>query len=315
MRSADKAVIFDIKHYAIHDGPGIRTTVFLKGCPQKCEWCANPESQYVSPEVLYDKNRCTLCHECSNVCLHDAISFMSGRRRYDRKRCQGCGLCVKACSSEAIELCGYTVDVETLWEQIKDDRAFWDRSGGGVTLSGGEPLLQPEFAKQFLAYCQCQYVHTAIETCGHVPEKNIEEVLQYVNLVIFDFKVEDTVTHERITGVPNQQIKKHLLKLLESGRDVLVRMPLIPGCNDSPDNIHKIGEFLEKAKPGTFFEILPYHRLGENKYTRLGREYALSGVKTPDDEQLDSVFVMLSQFDLEVSIGRNNEVNQQTNSV
>jgi pyruvate formate lyase activating enzyme len=154
MPETEKAVVFDIKHYAIHDGPGIRTTVFLKGCPLKCQWCSNPESQNADPEVLYNKDNCTLCRECARVCPNAAIEFESGHRRHDLERCAGCGLCVRACLYDAVELCGYEIDVKTLWEQIKADRAFWDRSGGGVTLSGGEPLIQQQFVRAFLSYCQ-----------------------------------------------------------------------------------------------------------------------------------------------------------------
>ncbi|MDJ0984145.1 MAG: glycyl-radical enzyme activating protein [Desulfobacterales bacterium] len=302
MPQTDTALIFDIKHYAIHDGPGIRTTVFMKGCPLRCRWCANPESQHAHPEVLYNWDHCTLCRECEQACPNAAVEFESDRRRYHPQRCTGCGLCARVCLSDAVELCGYTIDVKTLWQQIKADRAFWDRSGGGVTLSGGEPLLQREFASVFLSHCQIRRVHTAIETCGHAPEAHFDALLSHVDLVIFDFKVEDTAAHKRYTAVSNHRIKNNLLKLLKSNKDVLVRLPLIPGYNDSPGMIRKTGEFLAKTRAGLPVEVLPYHRLGANKYAHLGRPYALSEVKTPDDFQLKAVADSLSGFDLDLKL-------------
>ena len=307
MPETEKAVVFDIKHYAIHDGPGIRTTVFLKGCPLKCQWCSNPESQNADPEVLYNKDNCTLCRECARVCPNAAIEFESGHRRHDLERCAGCGLCVRACLYDAVELCGYEIDVETLWEQIKADRAFWDRSGGGVTLSGGEPLIQQQFVRAFLSYCQNRHVHTAIETCGYVSESHFDAMLPHVDLVIFDFKIEDSGAHERYTAASNQRIKKNLLNLLKSNKDVLVRLPLIPGYNDSPAMIKKTGEFLAKARKGLPVEVLPYHRLGERKYAQLGRQYGLSEVKTPDDTRLKAVADSLGGFDLDLKLDRGHQ--------
>jgi pyruvate formate lyase activating enzyme len=308
MSGTDKGVLFDIKRYAIHDGPGIRTSLFLKGCQLRCEWCANPESQYASPEVLYNREDCTLCGECATVCPDAAIEFKAGRRLHDRMRCTGCGLCVQACPSGAMELCGFTVDVQTLWEQIKDDRLFWDRSGGGVTLSGGEPLLQHLFAQAFLSYCQGRYVHTAIETCGHVPKSHFDAILPHVDFVIFDLKLEDSGAHERYTGVSNRCIKNNLSNILKSDKDILVRMPLVPGCNDSPEAIKRIGEFIATNRKGAQLEILPYHRLGEGKYARLDREYTLSGIKTPNNQQLKDVANVLSEFDLDLMVGLKDQI-------
>lgn len=298
MPAANGGVVFDIKHYAIHDGPGIRTTVFLKGCPLKCLWCANPESQHAAPEILFDQEKCSLCRECSHACPQGVISFLADHRVHDRKRCEGCGVCIQACSSEAIELCGYGVDVKTLWEKIEDDRAFWDRSGGGVTLSGGEPLLQHAFVSDFLALCQRRYVHTAIETSGFVSQALFEKVLPHVDLVIFDIKTNHPDTHKECTGVSNDGILSNLKKLLSSPKDVLVRIPLIPGLNDAPQDLEAIGKLLSEARSQVNLEVLPYHRLGEKKYEKLALTYGLKRVQPPTTNQLAQAINIFKRYDI-----------------
>ena len=303
MIKKDQGIIFDIKHYAIHDGPGIRTTVFLKGCPLRCQWCANPESQQLTPEIMFDETLCQQCQACAVVCPNNAIEFKDNYRLYDRTACSACGQCARVCTFDAVELCGYSIDIPDLWKQIKDDRAFWDRSGGGVTLSGGEPLVQHDFAQDFLSLCQEKYVHTAIETCGHVPESHFKRVLAVVDLVIFDFKLENTERHKAVIGTSNQRIKNNLLQLLGSDKEALIRMPLIPGCNDTLEQVRNICLFLEKARKGVSFEILPYHRLGEKKYVRLGRSYELSGTCPPNAAQLKKIATVVDKFDLDWKVG------------
>lgn len=295
-----EAMIFDVKHYAIHDGPGIRTTIFFKGCPLRCLWCANPESQATGPEVFYAQSHCTLCGECAKVCPNGAIQMDGETRTYDRCQCGGCGRCVQVCPSDALELCGTVVDERSLWERIKDDRAFWDHSGGGVTLSGGEPLIQYEFVSQFLSRCKDNYVHTAIETCGHVPESNLREVLPHVDLFIFDFKAEDAALHKRLIGTSNHRIKTNLATILSKPVDILIRMPLIPGLNDAPAALRAVGGFLAKARPGVRFELLGYHRLGISKYDRLGKPYTLTDVEAVSAKRLDEVKAHLKDFDLTI---------------
>jgi len=297
-----QSMIFDIKHYAIHDGPGIRTTVFLKGCPLRCQWCANPESQCDKPEIMFDKSQCQKCKACANACPNSAISFKDNHRVYNRSACSGCGQCVAVCPFDAVELCGYPIDAAALWNQIKDDRAFWDRSGGGVTLSGGEPLVQYEFATQFLALCRGLHVHTAIETCGHVRESDFKKALPAADLIIFDFKLDNPERHKAVIGTSNILIKKNLKTLLESNKEALIRIPLIPGYNDMLEEISKICSFIETFRPGAFVEILPYHRLGEKKYGRLGRDYALSGVLPPNQGQIEKIKQNLFEFDLNFKI-------------
>lgn len=298
MESGTQGVIFDIKHYAIHDGPGIRTTVFLKGCPLKCRWCANPESQAISPEILFDQDRCTLCGECIRACPGGNIREDGGRRMVDRQKCSGCGRCVEVCVNDAIELSGFSIDLPTLWEKIRDDRVFWERSGGGVTLSGGEPLLQQDFAGEFLDLCRRNGVHTAMETCGQVSETVFARILPLVNLVIMDLKLVDSDRHRTAAGVPNDLIIRNLATLLKSPKDVLVRMPLIPGINNAPGDLKAVGDFLGRARPGVRFELLPYHRLGKKKYEKLGQNFPLNTIAPPTEHQVREALDILSRYHL-----------------
>lgn len=300
MAKKDQGMIFDIKHYAIHDGPGIRTTVFLKGCSLRCHWCANPESQLSGPELMFDDTLCRKCRACANICPNGAVEFIDNHRLFIRSRCLGCGQCVEACKFEALKMCGYLIDAHTLWEQVKDDRIFWDRSGGGVTLSGGEPLLQHEFAQQFLSLCREHHVHTAIETCGHVPESQFASVLSFADLIIFDFKLENSELHQESTGFHNTLIKNNLDHALKSNTNVLVRMPLIRDYNDMPEELKRLARFIEKRRPGVGFEMLPYHRLGEKKYERLGRQYKLENIEAVSPRELQMAKEGLKDFDIKL---------------
>ena len=279
----ESGLIFDVKRYAIHDGPGIRTTVFLKGCPLECIWCDNPESQRFEPEVAFFAGECVSCGHCVTACPSGAVAFRKGRRSLDRSRCRGCGECARACPRGAVRLMGRRVEPEELFKEIVVDRPFWDRSGGGVTLSGGEPLAQPEFSRALLEVCRRARVHTAIETSGYAPAEHLRHVAAGADLVIYDLKAIDDELHHRLTGRRNQLVKDNLLVLLETGVEVLVRVPLVPGCNDSRTDLEALGAFLEAARPGIRVEPLAYHRLGEAKYPRLGREYALEGMATPGE--------------------------------
>ena len=293
-----EGMIFDIKHYAIHDGPGIRTTVFLKGCPLSCQWCANPESQKLSPEVMFDESLCVQCGACVNICPHNAIEFSGNQRLYHRSICTGCGKCARACVFDAVELCGYPISVRTLWDRIKDDRAFWDQSNGGVTLSGGEPLLQSGFAGEFLRWCQDHKVHTAIETCGQVSEDAFSRILSLVDFVIFDYKLANSAKHKKYVGKSNEMITKNLLTLLKSSKEILIRMPLVPGINDAPEDLRKIGDLLSRAKPGVKLELLSYHQLGQGKYRKLGMDYLMKNVTSPTSDQVQVALGVLAQYNL-----------------
>lgn len=292
--------IFDIKRYAIHDGPGIRTTVFFKGCPIRCHWCANPESQTFKPELTYIKTECIGCGICQQECPNDAISLINHEPVVDTAKCDICGRCAESCPGEALQVMGRAVTINGLYKEIATDRPFWDRSGGGVTLSGGEPLAQFDFVLAFLKGCKDRHVSTAIETCLHITWEKIEAVLPFVDHVICDLKIMNSKHHKTYTGVFNNLIKNNIKALLKSNTDVLVRMPLIPGVNDDRDNLEAMGTFLEVCRKGIRMELLPYHRLGESKYQRMKKEYKMAHVLPPSADEMDRAKKVLKTFNIHV---------------
>ena len=251
-----KANIFDIQRNSFVDGPGIRTTVFFKGCNLHCQWCHNPESQSFEKQMLFYKEKCTGCGKCREVCPSHLV------------KCNFCGKCEIYCPSNARKICGkeYTSD-EVLAEVIKD-KAFYDNSNGGVTFSGGECMLQIEFLTEILKLCKENGIHTAVDTAGNVPWDYFERILPFTDLFLYDIKVFSNEKHEKYTGVSNELILNNLKFLFESGAKIWIRIPIIPTVNDSGDEIKKIQEFLSPYKPQKI-ELLPYHRMGENKYSAL----------------------------------------------
>lgn len=291
-----RGIIFDINRYAIHDGPGIRTTVFFKGCPIRCRWCANPESQQTARELVYLNNECILCGRCMQTCPRDAIRVSDADHFLARSACDLCGKCVDICPAEALQIMGRPVLVEDLYAEVSADRAFWERSGGGVTLSGGEPLVQPRFVKAFLQRCRADYIHTAIESCLHVATQTVTEIMPLVNTVICDMKLMDGERHRQFTGVSNALILKNLAALLQTDQDMRVRMPLIPGVNDDDTNLEALGAFLQAHREGAQLELMPYHRLGEAKYARLGRSCKMADIPTPSKEAIETAAAVLGHF-------------------
>lgn len=292
--------IFDIKRYAIHDGAGIRTTVFFKGCPIRCRWCANPESQKNSIELAYISGECIQCGGCVNACPQNALKITDAGVKIDRRSCDVCGKCVAICPAAALQLMGRTVSLKELYAEVASDRPFWERSGGGVTISGGEPLAQIDFAKDFLMLCRENYIHTAIETSLHVPTEALKAVLPHVNQVICDIKIMDDDKHKVYTGASNQLILKNIAEVLSSGAEVLVRMPLIPGVNDDQQNLEAVGTFLEKQRSNVQLELLPYHRMGEDKYKRLDRSYEMDEIQPSTLEEMAKAIEILAKFDISV---------------
>jgi len=273
-----KGLVFDIQHYAVHDGPGIRTTVFLKGCPLKCLWCCNPESQAFGPELRHVRARCQTCYSCAMACPSGAVQKGPDGPAFWRQACRECGarLCLEACARSALATVGQVVTAEDVTARIAADVPFYRNSGGGVTFSGGEPFVQPEFLRELLECCRSLGIHTAVETCGLVPSQTLIELEPLVGLFLYDLKVMDSDKHVAFTGNSNETILANLRALAEKARSrITVRVPLVPGCTDSAENIQAIADLMSELELPKA-ELMPYHELGRDKYAGLGREYPLT---------------------------------------
>lgn len=278
-----KGLIFDIKRFAVHDGPGIRTTVFLKGCPLHCLWCHSPESQRPEPELMYFTNLCLQCSECVIVCPTQAQTTDT-TQKIVRDRCTRCGHCVKACYQGALKMVGTYLEVDEVLHELQKDAQYYRQSQGGITLSGGEPLLQPQFTQALLKACKDQYYHTALETCGYATWSRFQSILPSVDLVFYDLKHINREKHIQFTGVSNDLIIHNLRKLDQMGPSYVVRVPVIPTVNDDPDDVEAMATLCSSLKHLQFIELLPYHRLGASKYQHLARSYALSDLLPPQDD-------------------------------
>jgi pyruvate formate lyase activating enzyme len=293
-------VVFDIKHYAIHDGPGIRTTVFLKGCPLDCAWCHNPESKHPQPEFMWWPTRCIGCRSCVEGCPEGAVN-LGDKLVIDEEKCVGCGACVEVCYAEALELVGREMSVEEVMEEVRRDSEFYRESGGGVTFSGGEPLTQPLFLAEMLMACKREGFHTAVDTSGQADPATLEKIMDHTDLFLYDVKHMDPEQHRKYTGTSNEQILLNLSLL--KGRAVVVRVPLVPGVNDDEENIRCMGEYVS----GLGFSdlcLLPYHKVGAEKAQRLNRETGPQFVaEAPTEESLDWLRGVLTEYGLTVKIG------------
>lgn len=295
-----KGRIFQMQRYSIQDGPGIRTTVFVKGCPLRCAWCSNPESQNPHPEIMARQQKCEGCGECVAACTRDAIDLVEGAARIDRVRCDLCMDCVEACPTGALELSGEEITIEEAVHECCQDELFYRNSDGGVTLSGGEPLYQSEFALHFMRACKEKGLSTALDTCGHAPWEVLEAVLAYTDLVLFDLKHVDPEMHRKGTGLPNDLVLANLERILDSGRArVWIRIPLIPGYNDSEEHAKEVARLLSKG-PVEKVSLLSYHEWGKPKYGFLGREYPFQGEPVEDQERLKGI---IEADGLSVTIG------------
>ncbi len=279
-------IVFNVQKFSVHDGEGIRTLVFLKGCPLHCPWCSNPESQRREPERAYNSTRClgaSVCGRCAKACPTGAIGVVNGLIVFDRSRCTECHACVRACPSGAQTVYGESQSVDQILRQVEEDGVFYARSGGGITLSGGEALAQPEFALALLRESRKRHIHTAIETCGHYPTEVLEQACRNLDSLIFDIKCLDSERHRKGTGVGNELILKNIAFVFEQfpNLPVLVRTPVIPGFNDTEEDILSIREIIPKRK-NVRYEVLTYHRMGQPKYGYLGRRYALEGVRADE---------------------------------
>jgi pyruvate formate lyase activating enzyme len=288
--------VLRITRFAIHDGPGIRTTVFLKGCPLRCAWCHSPESQRRPPEFMPQPDRCIRCGSCTAACPHGVLPAAVADRAAPAG-CTTCGACTGACPTGARELVGHPTTVDALMALVERDRIFYDESGGGVTFSGGEPLLQAEFVLEAAASCRASGLHVAVDTCGHADPEALLAVAREADLFLFDLKVVDQDAHRRFTGVPNDLILSNLERLAAIHPRVLVRFPLIPGVNDDDANVRGMGALLASFRL-TRVDVLPYHRAGLAKYHRLHRPYALVDAEPPSPARVAHVVRLLESHGL-----------------
>ena len=303
MTTAITGEIFDIKKYAIHDGPGIRTTVFFKGCPLSCWWCHNPESLSTAPERLYRRERCIGCQECLVACSNEAIREFEGQLQWTADECRYCRSCAKACPAEAVEFVGQTMTVEEVVAEITKDTLFYDQSNGGVTISGGEPLMQPSFLMELLDACGEQGLHRTVDTSGHADTPTLLETASHTDLFLYDLKHMDPEKHSRYTGVSNDKIIANLKQLSLQGARIIIRLPVVPGINADEENIDRTGA-LAASLPGVIgINILPYHCAAEAKYRNLGLKNKASDVQHPSEDVIASVARHLESYHLEVKIG------------
>ena len=301
------APVFNIQPYSIHDGPGIRTTVFLKGCPLRCLWCANPESNASSPELMTYTSRCVGCGACIPVCPIDAISITPFQEKYvaltDRNKCANCGKCVEVCPNNAREIVGKEMTVREVVDNVVRDKLFFDGSGGGITLSGGEPLVYPEFSSSLLAAARAEGIHTAIESSSFARRDVIDAVFAHVDIALLDIKHMDSPTHQVLTGVSNEPILRNIRHVHDNLHvPVILRIPTIPGYNDSPENFHCIGRFAADLGDDIHINLLPYHKLGESKLESLGRQVSL-GISPPTSEHMEQLRAIIASYGLSVKIG------------
>ena len=280
-----QALITNIQGYSIHDGPGIRTVVFFKGCGLRCKWCANPECISGRAQTGFIKNLCTQCGRCLAACPHGAINAGEAAHRVDYSRCEGCGSCADACYYGALVRYGSLKSVEEVFEAVRRDKMFY-ADNGGLTVSGGEPLLYPEFVAELFELCRDDGISTCVETSGFVETENLLRVLPLTNYLLFDIKHLDSDLHKEWTAQPNELILANARLAAESGADILFRAPLVPGINDSVKNIEETAGFLRQIQRDPKVELMPYHRLGESKYKALGLSCELSGIDVTPREKV-----------------------------
>ena len=267
-----KATIFDIQRNSYVDGPGIRTTVFFKGCNLRCAWCHNPESQSAVPQMMFYKNKCTGCGKCKEKCP------------YSLEKCDLCGRCTIYCPHDARDICGKEYTVEEVLCEIVKDKAFYGNSGGGVTFSGGECMFQIDFLTEILKACKENGIHTAVDTAGHVPYERFEQILPYTDLFLYDVKCFDSEKHKKYTGVGNELILENLKKLLATDKPIWVRIPIIGAVNDTEEELQSIKKYICSYKKPEKIELLPYHAMGEHKYAAIGKE--AQSFSVPSEEKM-----------------------------
>lgn len=298
-----KGFIFDIQSYAIHDGPGVRTLVFLKGCPLRCLWCHNPEGRSPKLELMYFEALCIHTYNCVGICPVKAITIEENKKiRIDREKCTVYGFCTDVCPTSALKLVGKWMDVNDLIKEIEKYNQLYNSPDAGVTFTGGEPLFQPAFLKEILKECKKHYIHTAIETCGYASKEIFESIIPYVDLFLYDLKLFDEKENIKYTGVSSMLIKENLKFLIEKGSEIVLRFPVIPGITDTETNVKNWVKFLSNLKGPKEIDLLPYHDVDE-KFYRLGQEYKMKVHQAPSEITLKRIKQEFEKIGLIVKIG------------
>jgi len=293
---SEKTIVFDIQRASLHDGPGIRTTVFLKGCLLNCLWCHNPEAIADKSQLFFHFDKCTLCGDCARVCEDDVHHIADGRHTIDYDKCTLCGKCVEACNSNALKIIGKEMTIDQVMLEVMADFDFYTNSGGGMTLSGGEPLLHFSFSMDLLQKCKEMGVNTCIETSGFVSEEHFRKMLPFVDILLFDYKISGSDEHRKFTGVSNEWILKNLDIAYNSGIPIILRCPVIPGINDTIQHFRSIRAMDEKYPNLKGIELLPYHNIGNNKRISIGTEETLADLNTTPPEVTAQWLVQLEKL-------------------
>ena len=298
-----RGIVFDIERYAINDGPGIRTVVFMKGCPLRCLWCANPESHKKNPELVYWENKCLRCGRCIEACPNEALRQKDGVIHIYTEKCNMCGQCTNVCNAQALNIIGSEMTPFEVLEKVLQDEIFFQDSRGGVTFSGGEPFEQTEFLMECAALCKQNDIHTCVETSGMTRWEDIEKTLPYIDLILYDFKHMQNKIHKQLTGSSNELILNNFKRVAALNKDMVIRIPVIPTINDTEENYSELISFLKEYPGYNCVDLLPYHRLGLSKYKRMKIDYHLIDLLPPSKKRMEEIKNLFEKNGFQVTIG------------